>query len=167
MVTLAWTSPARAAEPTLDVGYHGDFVTHPGVLARGALGLGPAWSVEAQVMAYWHPGLMTLTQVRGGPAVRVVGPRSATWGAFAHVGVSRGFWTSPTYAVADGDVSRVLLAGDTWGVLAGGVELGHLVERGRVSAWAVRPQLGLRAPTFHGVGVDLGLDATVRLGGAR
>lgn len=166
MVFVVWISLARAAEPTLDVGYHGDLVTHPGLLARGSLRLATTLSLEAQAMAYWHPGLMTVAQLRAGPAVRVVGPRSGTWGAFVHAGGSRGFWTAPTYEVSDGDVSRVALAGDSWAAFAGGIELGHLVERGPVSAWAVRPQVGLRAPTFHGVGIDLGLDATVRLGGA-
>lgn len=167
MMLAAWTFLALAGEPALDLGYHGDLFTHPGLLARGSIEVARPLSLEAQAMAYWHPGLMVLGQLRAGPAIRRVGPREGTWGAFVHGGVSRGFWTAPTYQVSGGAVSLVPLAGDTWGVVAGGVERGHRVARGPISAWSVRPQVGLRFPTFHDFGVDVGLDATVRLGGVR
>lgn len=162
---------AALAAPELAVGYHGDLLTHPGLVARGAWTLAGAravrLSLEGQALGYWHPGLMTVAQLRGGPALRLLGPRGGTWGAFVHGGVSRGWWTAPTYDVADGEVTRARLAGDTWAVVAGGVELGRSVARGPVTGWAVRPQVGLRVPTFHGVGIDLGVDATARFGGGR
>lgn len=167
MLLALGTFVALASEPTVEFGYHGDLITHPGVLARGSMAVTRPVSLEAQAMAYWHPGLMTVAQLRAGPAFGWVGPRGASWGAFVHGGVSRGFWTAPTYQVAGGRVSRLALAGDAWAVLAAGVALGHAVESGPLAAWTVRPQVGLRVPTFHGAGIDVGVDLTVRLRGAR
>ncbi|MCB9689835.1 MAG: hypothetical protein H6738_23385 [Alphaproteobacteria bacterium] len=158
-----------AATPALAVAYHGDLITHPGVIGRAAVPLaaGQRGSVEAELQAgvVWHPSLMTSLQARTGLGARLLGPRGGTWGAFAHVGASRGFWTSPTFTVDDdGEVRRTPLAGDEWLTFAFGPELGHQV-RGPLEAWYVRPQLGLRFPTFHGVGIDAGLELGVRFGG--
>ena len=38
---------------------------------------------------------------------------------------------------------------------------------GPLIAWYVRPRVGLRAPTFHGVAVDVALQVGVSLGGGR
>lgn len=169
MWILAVAASADAAAPALDVGYYGDLVTHPGALARGSVALASArsvtWALEGQALTYWHPGLFTLAAGRMGPALRLVGPRDATWGLFLHGGVAHGFWAAPTFEVVDGGVRRTPLSGDTWAVVASGVELGHAISRGPLRAWAVRPQVGLRAPTFHGVGIDLAVEATARLGG--
>jgi hypothetical protein len=162
-----WFALSHAALE-LSLGLHGDFFSHPGVVARGALPVAGPANLEVQGLVYWHPGLMTATQLRAGPAVRVTGPRGGTWGAFVHGGVTHGFWTAPTYSVAPtGEVRRQAFAGDTWAAVVGGVELGHTLRSGPFAGWTARPQFGLRIPTFHGVGWDLGVDIALRLGGDR
>jgi hypothetical protein len=132
LIPLALLSTASAA-PEVVVGYHGDLLAHPGVVGRGAVRRGPL-ALEGQGLAYWHPQLMTAVQLRAGPAVRLTGPRGGVYGLFAHGGVQRGFWTAPTYT-ASGD--RLHFAGDTWAIVATGLELGHSVRTGPIHAWTV------------------------------
>ncbi len=148
----------------LALAYHGDFLSHPGLSARAEWGherpLGV--NIEAEAGAYWHPNLMVAVFARTGPALRWTRPHGGTYGAFVNVGFEHGFWAAPTWRVVDGEVSRAWLAGDSWGTASTGVELGHTVAKGAVGAWFVRPQVGLRFPTFHGVGVDLAVAGGVR-----
>lgn len=164
------TSPAWAG-PELSLAYHGDFLTHPGLAGRAALPLagGPRARLqwEAEAGAWWHPKNMLPVYVRTGPAVRLEGPRRGTWGAFAHVGAAEGFLAARTYAVVDGEVETQTLPARPFGVVAGGLELGRSTPRAPFDGWFVRPQVGLRFPTFHGYGVDLAVQVGARLGGAR
>lgn len=167
-----WFALVAHAAPELALGVHGDFLTHPGVVVRGALAVAEVGALvanlEAQGLVYWHPELMTAGQLRAGPAVRWTGPRRGTWGAFVHGGLTHGLWTSPTFVVEpDGEVKRRVLAGDTWAAVVGGLELGRTMDSATFAGWAVRPQFGLRMPTFHGAGWDVGLDVALRLGGGR
>lgn len=157
------------ASPEVAVGLHADGLSHPAVVGRGTTPA-LAWrrataQLEVQGGLLWHPGLMTALHARGGPAARVTGPRGGTWGWFAHVGVEHGFWTAPTYAAAGGAAVRRPLSGDTWAVFATGPELGRAIDRGFAAGWTLRPTLGLRAPTFHGVGIDAGIELGLRLRG--
>lgn len=166
----AWMmAAAQAATPQAAIGYHGDLLTHPGVVGRAEIlavsGERGSLNWEVQGGVHWHPSLMTSLQARTGLGARWVGPRRGTWGAFAHVGAARAFWTSPTFAVDQGAVVRRPLSGDQWLVVASGLELGRATSSPVVAGWAFRPQLGLRAPTYHGVGIDLGLELSLRLGG--
>lgn len=169
-LALAGLLTAQAA-PQLALGVHGDTLTHPGLLVREAVPVAEhgalLLSVEAQGLVYWHPGLMTAAQLRAGPSLRLTGPHAGTWGAFAHAGVCHGWWTAPTWKVDGTEVKRVHFAGDSWAIGVVGLELGHEIEGGRLSGWAFRPQLGVRYPTFHGVGLDAGLELAVRFGGTR
>lgn len=162
---------AILAASELAAGLHGDMLTHPGLVARAAVPVAEGergrLAIEAQALGYWHPGLMTAMQLRAGPAYRRTGSRGSTVGAFAHVGAAHGFWTAPTYDVVDGGVERARLAGDSWAVGAVGLELGHGTALAGLSGWQVRPQVGVRWPTFHGVGLDAGVELSVRFGGGR
>jgi hypothetical protein len=166
VLLLASFLAARAA-PELALGLHADTLTHPGLLARGAWPLGRVGALEAQALAWWHPGHMTATQLRAGPALRWTGPRGGTWGAFVHLGACRGWWTSPTWEAEGEEVQRVRLAGDSWATATAGLELGHTTQAAGLAGWALRPQLGVRYPTFYGMGVDVALELAVRWGGAR
>lgn len=157
-----------AVAAPVEVGVHMDTLAHPGVVVRSALPLaGDTLSLEGQALAYWHPELMTALELRAGPAIEHIGKRGGIVGAYAHVGVEHGFWTSPTWKVEDGEVSRARFTGDTWGVGAFGIELGHELERSRFASWSIRPELAARVPTFHGMGLDAAVEATVRLRGKR
>jgi len=152
----------------VEVGVHMDTLTHPGVVVRSELPLaGEILFLEGQALAYWHPELMTAFELRAGPAIEHIGKRGGIVGAYAHVGVEHGFWTSPTYKVEDAEVQRARFTGDTWGVGAFGLELGHELERSRFASWSIRPELAGRVPTFHTVGLDFAVEATVRLRGKR
>ena len=166
LLLLSGLAISRAAP--VEVGLHMDTLTHPGVVVRSALPVaGETLSVEGQALAYWHPELMTAVELRAGPAVKHTGKRGGIVGAYAHVGVEHGFWTSPTWTVENGDVERVRLAGDTWGVGAFGIELGHELARSPFASWSIRPELAARVPTFHTVGLDAAVEVTVRLRGRR
>jgi hypothetical protein len=167
ILLLLGTAVAAPTPDTLAVAYHGDFLTHPGAAGRAAWRLSNAVALEAELGGWWHPANMVTAYVRTGPAVRLTGPRGGTWGAFAHGGVQHGIWATPTYRVDDEGLHRAPLAGDTWWHLAAGLELGHTVSTPAVDAWFLRPQVGLRVPTFHGAGIDLALEAGVRFGGGR
>jgi hypothetical protein len=152
----------------VELGVHMDTLTHPGVGVRSELPLaGKTLFLEGQALAYWHPELMTALELRAGPAIEHIGKRGGIIGAYAHVGVEHGFWTSPTYTVDNGDVQRARFTGDTWGVGAFGIELGHELERSRFASWSIRPELAARVPTFHGMGLDAAVEGTVRFGGKR
>ena len=174
LVLLVLAPTARSEPPPIAAAYHGDFLVHPGATlriegpaARSSAGR-RALLVEAQATTWWHPRNMLALQLRAGPALRLVGPRGGLWGAFAHLGAMRGTWATPSYRVdGQGAVSRAPLAGDAWWVVATGIELGRELHTGRLDAWFVRPQLGLRLPTVRGYGLDLAVEVGVRFGGAR
>ena len=147
---------AALAAPELSVAYHGDLLVHPGTSARLTQWWGPV-GLEAQSGMYWHPKNQVAVHVRGGPAVRFEGPKHGTWGAFAHVGGIHGFWAARTYSVGT-DVRTKPLAGDTWFALTPGIELGRCTPEKWMAGWFVRPQLGLRFPTFHGHGTDVAIE---------
>ncbi|MEZ4318580.1 MAG: hypothetical protein R3F61_13790 [Myxococcota bacterium] len=167
---LALVAPAAAmaSAPTeLALGYHGDFVVHPGVAVRGgvrAASTGPvALWLEGESDVFWHPRNRVAFVERLGPSVRW-SPGGASLGAFAHIGVEQGVWASPTYRVDDGDVRGPRVAGDVWALVALGVDLGHRLSRSHwAEAWFVRPQAAVRFPTFYGTSVDVGIQLGVTL----
>ena len=157
---LFLSAVALAAPPELSVAYHGDFITHPGASARTAFG-----ALEVQTGTWWHPKNQTVAYLRTGPAFRFTGPRNGTWGGFAHVGVLGALWAAPTYRVDAGDVRRGP-GGDAWINGVAGLELGRHTPDAPIDGWFVRPQMGARFPTFHGMGLDLAVEIGVRFGGA-
>lgn len=154
-----------ALPAALALAYHGDLLTHPGASARAewAPERAAAVGLEAEAGGYWHPTLMVALFARVGVGARWTRPHGGTYGAFANAGLERGLWAAPVYRVSDGEVSRAWLAGDSWATTSAGLELGHTLSDGPFDAWFVRPQVGLRIPTFHGVGVDLAVAGGVRL----
>jgi hypothetical protein len=164
---IGWWSAALAAPVDVEVGYHGDFVAHPGVEARLStpvrVGERGGLRLEAEAGLGWHPERWLTTSLRAGPSVGYLGKNGGHYGVFVHTGVLRGWWTTPVWDVEDGVATRVRGAGDDFGVLAFGADLGHDVDAKRISGWYVRPQAQARFPTFHGVGWDVALAAGVRL----
>jgi hypothetical protein len=147
--------------------YYGDFLTHPGALGRAEWDLDAGdrggLVLEAEVGTYWHPENMVATFARVGPALRWDWQRGTRLGIFAHAGGEWGAWATPSFRVVEGgDVHRAFLSGDTWVLAAAGVDVGHRVRGDTFDAWFVRPQLGLRIPTFYGAGIDLAVEGGLR-----
>ncbi|MBX2804020.1 MAG: hypothetical protein KTR31_40465 [Myxococcales bacterium] len=169
-LVLTSLAPSTAlAGPAWSLAYHGDFLTHPGASARASWPTSDnpraALHLEAEAGAYWHPKNLVGTFLRAGPALSLEGARGGLWGVFVHGGGLLGTWAAPTYVV-DVDGPRRSLAGRAWATVTPGLELGRRTPGTRgIDAWFVRPQLGMRLPTAHGVGLDLAVQVGLRLGG--
>ena len=161
--SAASATPLRADHASL--AYHGDFISHPGIDGRldwritdsGRLTL----ALEAESGSFWHPHNIVAIYARTGPAVRLESSSGARLGAFVHAGVQHGFLAAPTYMVEDGRVIRKRLAGESWLTVTSGLELGHTLSHTALDGWFVRPQLGLRFPSFYGYGLDLAVSAGI------
>jgi hypothetical protein len=166
----ALRAPAASAAPLhaddAALAYFGDFLVHPGVSGRlgWQLNASPRTQVllEAQLGGYWHRNNMVAVHARTGPAVRWTDQGGTSLGAFVHLGAQQGFWATPTYTVDDGEVHKAPLAGDQWVVVVMGGDVGHRLRSAALDAWFIRPQVALRAPTFHRYGVDLVIEGGVR-----
>lgn len=167
---LVVSEQARAATwapDAVDLGYYGDFITHPGLAARAGWQLNrherAQVLLEVEAGTFWHPNNQVAVFLRTGPGIRWWGKRGGSYGAFVHLGYQHGFFAVPTYTVEGGEATRTTLAGDSWMVGAAGLELGHRVRTQALSAWYLRPQGVLTLPTFHGVGYTIALEGGVRL----
>lgn len=169
IVWLAWLATTAFAKPTISVGYHGDFVTHPGAAGRVTWDLAGSerlrLEVETQVGGWWHPRNVVALYGRGGPALRLDGKRNGTYALFVHGGAAYGFFATPTYELVDEEVRTVALAGRPWAVVTPGLEFGRRTPKAVFDGWFVRPQMGFRVPTFHGAGIDIAVEAGIRFGG--
>lgn len=153
-------STAAFAAPDLSVAYHGHVITHPGASVRAAWPLGESrvhLQPEVEGGAWVHPRHQLALFGRGGLALAHRGKRGGRHALFAHVGGQRSTWLVPTVRVGDdGELSQRALAGQWWGTVTAGVELGR-------NRWFTRPQLSWRGPYFHGLGTDFAVQVGVQL----
>lgn len=163
----ALTLSALAA-PTPRVGALGHTGSHPGLTAglEWPLARSQRWSsaIATDIGAYWHVRNQVASWVRAEWAGRHHGNHRGIQELFVTTGPLRSTWAAPTFETVAGETRRRPLSGDTYWTAGGGVGFGQLPRSGPVTAWLVRPALQARFPHFHGVGLDLTVEVSVRFG---
>jgi len=163
------TALAGSGDARFRVSWAGETIVHPGLSGgrEWTLIAGERFSTGAalELWTSWHPQNQLAVWARGEWFGRRRGRRGAIEELFVAAGPLHAFWAVPTVRVDGRQVDRRFASGLSYVAAAAGMGFGHELRSRALDHWIVRPQAGVRAPHYHGVGLHFALELGLRLGG--